>query len=157
MNKTIRNIGIGLFLAGASFQIEELVEKESISSTATTTDEAYKQAQQELTEVKKQLAELQLDLNAAQQVQTVAPKEETAETETTEEQAPTAASMTLSIEVGMTSSEISEKLADAGIILNKVDMDNYLSDQGLAGRVQVGNYELNSSMSIKQIAETITR
>lgn len=65
--------------------------------------------------------------------------------------------MTLSIEVGMTSSEISEKLADAGIILNKVDMDNYLSDQGLAGRVQVGNYELNSSMSLKQIAETITR
>lgn len=156
MNKTIRNIGIGLFFAGAAFQIEELVEKESISSTATTTDEAYKQAQQELTEVKKQLAELQLDLNAAQQVQTVAPKE-TAVTETTEKQAPTATSMTLSIEVGMTSSEISEKLADAGIILNKVDMDNYLSDQGLAGRVQVGNYELNSSMSIKQIAETITR
>lgn len=156
MNKTIRNIGIGLFLAGAAFQIEEIVEKDSISSTATTTDEAYKQAQQELTEVKKQLAELQLDLNAAQQVQTVAPKE-TAETETPEEQAPTAASMTLSIEVGMTSSEISEKLADAGIILNKVDMDNYLSDQGLAGRVQVGNYELNSSMSLKQIAETITR
>lgn len=156
MNKTIRNIGIGLFLAGAAFQIEELVEKESITSTATTTDEAYKQAQQELTEVKKQLAELQLDLNAAQQVQTVGPKE-TAQTETAEEQAPTAASMTLSIEVGMTSSEISEKLADAGIILNKVDMDNYLSDQGLAGRVQVGNYELNSSMSLKQIAETITR
>ena len=156
MNKTIRNIGIGLFLAGAAFQIEEIVEKDSISSTATTTDEAYKQAQQELTEVKKQLAELQLDLNAAQQVQTVAPNE-TAETETPEEQAPTAASMTLSIEVGMTSSEISEKLADAGIILNKVDMDNYLSDQGLAGRVQVGNYELNSSMSLKQIAETITR
>lgn len=52
MNKTIRNIGIGLFLAGAAFQIEELVEKDSISSTATTTDEAYKQAQQELTEVK---------------------------------------------------------------------------------------------------------
>ncbi len=156
MNKTIRNIGIGLFLAGAAFQIEELVEKESISSTATTTDEAYKQAQQELTEVKKQLAELQLDLNAAQQVQTVGPKE-TAQTETAEEQAPTAASMTLSNEVGMTSSEISEKLADAGIILNKVDMDNYLSDQGLAGRVEVGNYELNSSRSLKQIAEPITR
>lgn len=156
MNKTIRNIGIGLFLAGAAFQIEELAEIESISSTATTTDKAYKQSQRELTEVKKQLAELQLDLNAAQQIQTVAPKE-TAETETTKKQVPTAASMTLSIEVGMTSSEISEKLADAGIILNKVDMDNYLSDQGLAGRLQVGNYELNSSMSLKQIAETITR
>ena len=119
-------------------------------------DKAYKQSQRELTEVKKQLAELQLDLNAAQQVQTVAPKE-TAETETTEEQAPTAASMTLSIEVGMTSSEISEKLAATTTVLHTDELDNYLSDQGLAGRVQVGNYELNSSMSLKQIAETITR
>lgn len=155
MNKTIRNIGIGLFLAGAAFQIEEIVEKEEITSTSTITEDDYEQAQQELTEVKKQLAELQLDLNTAQQDQTNATDKvvETATTELT----PTVASMTLSVEVGMASSEISAQLAEAGIILNKVDMDNYLSDQGLAERIQIGNYELNSSMSLKQIAETITR
>jgi hypothetical protein len=156
MNKTIRNIGIGLFLAGAAFQIEEIVEKEEITSTSTITEDAYKQAQQELTEVKKQLAELQLDLNTAQQDQKDA-TDKVVETETTTEQPPTAASMTLSVEVGMASSEISAQLEEAGIILNKVDMDNYLSDQGLAERIQIGNYELNSSMSLKQIAETITR
>ena len=156
MNKTIRNIGIGLFIAGAAFQIEETIQQEDIISTATTTDDAYKQAQQELTEVKKQLAELQLDLKTAQQAQTVA-TEESVDSETTTEQAPAVASMSLSIEVGMTSSEISAQIEDAGIILNKVDLDNYLSDQGLAGRIQVGKYELNSSMSLKQIAETITR
>lgn len=155
MNKTIRNIGIGLFLAGAAFQIEEIVEKEEITSTSTITEEDYEQAQQELTEVKKQLAELQLDLNTAQQDQTNA-TDKVVETATTE-QTPTVASMTLSVEVGMASSEISAQLAEAGIILNKVDMDNYLSDQGLAERIQIGNYELNSSMSLKQIAETITR
>lgn len=155
MNKTIRNIGIGLFLAGAAFQIEEIVEKEEITSTSTITEDDYEQAQQELTEVKKQLAELQLDLNTAQQDQTNA-TDEVVDTETTE-QTPTVASMTLSVEVGMASSEISAQLAEAGIILNKVDMDNYLSDQGLAERIQIGNYELNSSMSLKQIAETITR
>lgn len=155
MNKTIRNIGIGLFLAGAAFQIEEIVEKEEITSTSTITEDDYEQAQQELTEVKKQLAELQLDLNTAQQDQINATDKvvETATTELT----PTVASMTLSVEVGMASSEISAQLAEAGIILNKVDMDNYLSDQGLAERIQIGNYELNSSMSLKQIAETITR
>lgn len=156
MNKTIRNIGIGLFLAGAAFQIEELVEKEDITSTSTITNDAYEQAQQELKDVKKQLAELQLDLHTAQQVQTDA-TEESAETETAVVQNSAVASTTLSIQVGMTSSEISAKLQDAGIILNKVDMDNYLSDQGLAGRIQLGDYELNSSMSLKQIAETITR
>ncbi len=155
MNKTIRNIGIGLFLAGAAFQLEEIVEKEEITSTSTITEDDYEQAQQELTEVKKQLAELQLDLNTAQQDQTNA-TDKVVETATTE-QTPTVASMTLSVEVGMASSEISAQLAEAGIILNKVDMDNYLSDQGLAERIQIGNYELNSSMSLKQIAETITR
>lgn len=156
MNKTIRNIGIGLFLAGAAFQIEEIVEKEGITSTSTITEDDYEQAQQELTEVKKQLAELQLDLNTAQQDQTDA-TDKVVETDTTAEQTPTVASMTLSVEIGMASSEISAQLEDAGIILNKVDMDNYLSDQGLAERIQIGNYELNSSMSLKQIAETITR
>ncbi|MEK3981213.1 hypothetical protein MKY37_19580 [Psychrobacillus sp. FSL K6-2836] len=156
MNKTIRNIGIGLFLAGVAFQIGEFVEKEEITSTSAITQDAYDQAQQELSDVKKQLATLQLDLNNAQQVQTNAPEEPT-ETETTTKHTPSETSMTLSIQLGMASSEISAKLEDAGIILNKVDMDNYLSDQGLAGRIQVGNYELNSSMSLKQIAETITR
>lgn len=156
MNKTIRNIGIGLFLAGVAFQIGEFVEKEEITSTSAITQDAYDQAQQELSDVKKQLATLQLDLNNAQQVQTNAPEEPT-KTETTTEHTPSETSMTLSIQLGMASSEISAKLEDAGIILNKVDMDNYLSDQGLAGRIQVGNYELNSSMSLKQIAETITR
>ncbi|WP_419959007.1 hypothetical protein [Psychrobacillus sp. BM2] len=156
MNRTIRNIGIGLFLAGAAFQIEEFVETEDITSTSTITDESYNQAQQELIDVKKQLAELQLDLNNAQQAQTNT-SEETVPTETTAEHSQSEASMTLSIQLGMTSSEISAKLEDANIILNKVDMNNYLSDQGLAGRIQVGNYELNSSMSLKQIAETITR
>lgn len=156
MNKTLRNIGIGLFLAGAAFQIEEFVEKEDIASTSAITNDAYEQAQQELTDVKNQLAALQLDLNKAQQSQTKEPKN-TDVTEKTAETTPTEASMTLSIQIGMTSSEISTKLEDAGIILNRVDMDNYLSDQGLAGRIQIGNYELNSSMSLKQIAETITR
>ena len=156
MNKTIRHIGIGLFLAGAALQIEENVEKDDITSTSAITEVAYDQAQQELTEVKKQLAKLQLDLNNAQQEQANA-SEENVDAESTTETDPTVASMTLTIQIGMTSSEISAQLEDAGIILNRVDMDDYLSDQGLAGRIQVGSYKLNSSMSLKQIAETITR
>ncbi|MFJ7826791.1 hypothetical protein [Psychrobacillus sp. NPDC096623] len=156
MNKTLRNIGIGLFLAGAAFQIEEILTDVDITSTNAISQESYDQAQQELTDVKKQLAQLQLDLNSAQQAQTNEPKE-TAKTETSAEPTTSETAMTLSIQVGMTSSEISAKLQDKGIIQNSVDLDNYLSDQGLAGRIQVGNYELNSSMTLKQIAETITR
>ncbi|SDM86264.1 YceG-like family protein [Psychrobacillus sp. OK028] len=156
MNKTIRNIGIGLFLAGAAFQIEGILTDEDITSTNAISQESYDQAQQELTDVKKQLAQLQLDLNSAQQAQTNEP-EDTTTTESPAEPTTSELAMTLSIQVGMTSSEISAKLQEEGIIQNSVDLDNYLSDQGLAGRIQVGNYELTPSMSLKQIAETITR
>ena len=156
MNKTIRNIGIGLFLAGLAFQIEAIFTDEEITSTHAVSQKTYDEAQQELSDVKKQLAQLQLDLNSAQQAETSEP-DETAPTETPPEPTTSEAAMTLSIEVGMTSSEISAALEDSGIIQNSVDLDNYLSDQGLAGRIQLGNYELTSSMSLKQIAETITR
>lgn len=155
MNKTIRNIGIGLFLAGATFQIEAIITKEDISSTGAITQESYAQAQQELTDVKQQLAKLQLDLNSARQDRTN--ESEQVITETPADHIPSEASMTLDIQKGMTSSEISAKLEDAGIIQNKMDLNNYLTDQGLAGRIQLGNYEVNSSMSLKQIAETFTR
>lgn len=156
MNKTIRNIGIGLFLAGAAFQIEELLTKEDITSTSTITKDAYDQAQQELTAVKKQLADLQLDLEAAQKDQPNT-SEDNDVTQTTTNDTPSEASMTFTIQLGMTSSEISAQLEEAGIILNRIDMDNYFADQGLAGNIQVGNYELSSAMSLKQIAEMITR
>lgn len=158
MNKTIRNIGIGLFLAGLAFQIEAIFTDEEFTSSHAVSQKTYDEAQQELSDVKKQLAQLQLDLNSAQQAETSEP-DETAPTETQTPPEPTTseAAMTLSVEVGMTSSEISAALEDAGIIQNSVDLDNYLSDQGLAGRIQLGNYELTSSMSLKQIAETITR
>ena len=156
MNKTIRNIGIGLFLAGAAFQIEELLTKEDITSTSTITKDAYDQAQQELTAVKKQLADLQLDLEAAQKDQPNTSEDKDG-TGTTTNTTPSAASMTFPIQLGMTSSEISAQLEEAGIILNRIDMDNYFADQGLAGNIQVGNYELSSAMSLKQIAEMITR
>lgn len=56
----------------------------------------------------------------------------------------------------MTSSDISSLLEEAGVIQNQMDLHNYIVDQNLAGRIQIGNYEVDSSMTIKQITELIT-
>ncbi|TQR18642.1 endolytic transglycosylase MltG [Psychrobacillus soli] len=57
----------------------------------------------------------------------------------------------------MTSSDISSFLEQAGIIQNKQDFEDYLVAQDLSGHIQIGQYELNSTMTMKQIAETITK
>ena len=63
----------------------------------------------------------------------------------------------LHIQSGMTSRDISISLEQAGIIQNKQDFEDYLTAQDLSGKIQIGQYELNSSMSLKEIAAIITK
>ena len=57
----------------------------------------------------------------------------------------------------MTSSEIGTWLENAGIIKHKQDLEDYLTAQNMTARIQTGTFEMNSSMTIKQIADSITR
>ena len=63
----------------------------------------------------------------------------------------------LVIEPGMTSPEISEQLVQKDIITDENALNNYLADQGLTNRIQTGEYDLNSTQSIEEIAALITR
>ncbi|TQR19544.1 endolytic transglycosylase MltG [Psychrobacillus vulpis] len=156
MNKaSIRSLGIGLFLAGAVFQLQHLFKTDEITSTNTTIEEAYEKSQSELKTVKQQLAQLQLDLENAQKVQASAEKVEqqpSKDDKTTND----VTNFVLIVQSGMTSKDISYALESAEIILNKQDFEDYLITQNLAGRIQIGEYELDSSMTIKQIAQIIT-
>lgn len=155
MNKaTIRFLGIGLFLAGAAFQIQ-LMLGDNAPAKNEITPQAYEQAQKELKSVKDQLAQLQLDLENAQKEQTTPKKEEMVESADNLPNAVT--NSVLHIQSGMTSSDISTSLEQAGIIQNKQDFEDYLSAHDLTGKIQIGQYELNATMTIKQIAEIITK
>ncbi|MEI4770902.1 hypothetical protein WAX74_14865 [Psychrobacillus sp. FJAT-51614] len=157
---SIRSFGIGLFLAGALLQIQHFTQEDEIISKRSITEEAYEKSQAELKTVKQQLAQLQLDLENARKGQPVG--DESNETESGKEEASTADSnegstkYTLVISSGMNSKEISSILEDVGIVQNKQDIEDYLVSQNLAGRIQIGEYELDSSMTLKQIAEKIT-
>ncbi|MER2172049.1 MAG: hypothetical protein ABS938_15620 [Psychrobacillus psychrodurans] len=154
MKKTsILYLGIGLFLAGTIIQIDQRYFQKDITSTGVVTNQAYEKSQQELSNVKEQLAQLQLNLENAQKEQANQPNKEDNKQQAS---SPSVQGLTLTITSGMTSSDISSLLEEAGVIQNKMDLHDYIVDQNLAGKIQIGEYEVNSSMSIKQITELIT-
>ena len=119
------------------------------------TQQAYEQAQLELVSVKEQLAGLQLDLEHAQNGQTSPELDE--KKEPTENPSSVSPNTVLHIQSGMTSRDISVFLEQTGIIQNKQDFEDYLTAQDLTGKIQIGQYELNSTMSLKEIAAIITK
>lgn len=148
---TLRAFGIGLFLAGVGLQL--LNNFESTNSNSSNSEESFEQTQKELTDVKQQLADLQIDLENAQKE----PIQEIAEPKQEESPTNSQANTVLEIKSGMTSSEIGTWLENAGIIKHKQDFEDYLTAQNMTARIQTGTFEVNSSMTIKQIADSITR
>jgi hypothetical protein len=64
--------------------------------------------------------------------------------------------ITLEVEPGMKSQDISEKLTNANIIKNKNEFGDFLTKEGYADKIQIGQYVIDSTMSFKEIADTIT-
>lgn len=63
----------------------------------------------------------------------------------------------LEIKSGMSTEEISAKLKQANVIDNENNFKQFLIDNGYHTKVQVGTFELNSSMDFEKIAKTITK
>lgn len=62
----------------------------------------------------------------------------------------------LTIEAGSTSATAADKLERAGIIDSSKELEQYLIDNGLAGRIQVGVHEVDTTMDLVTIARIIT-
>ncbi|WP_416149363.1 hypothetical protein ACM26V_24480 [Salipaludibacillus sp. HK11] len=62
----------------------------------------------------------------------------------------------LSVEQGMTSKDISNRLVTLNIIESARPFEQELSDKGLENRIQIGEYTLNNKMSIEEIITMIT-
>jgi len=62
----------------------------------------------------------------------------------------------LTIEAGSTSKSVSENLEQAGIIGSAKELEQYLIDNSLAGRIQIGVHEIDSTMDLDTIARIIT-
>jgi hypothetical protein len=64
--------------------------------------------------------------------------------------------ITLTVSSGMTPLEIADELESSGIIRNSSDLNSYLTNSGLADKIQIGEYELHSEMTLEEISTLLT-
>lgn len=152
--KLLRGLAIGFFLSGIMllFIPQEQSKKESVGNSHQPNEELVSQVetlQKQNDELAKENSQLQEQVK--QKSKTLDQSDE--QTEGNNE----IVSYQLTIESGMDSKQISQRLANEQIILHSDDLNDWLTVQNLHRSIQVGTYDLRSDLSIKQIAEMITK
>ena len=153
----LRSVGMGCILAAGILYFTN--EDEKISS-ANDQQEQLKALQTELNRVKEELAVAQtLSLSKEEGKMSPVPpieESETVEESVTETVPEPIIKSVLTIEPGSNSTTVADKLERSGIILDGSELEQYLADHQLSGRIQIGEYEVDSTMSIEAIAGIIT-
>jgi len=147
----LRTIGFGCILAGAIIYFTS-DSKEPVNAEVP-------QLQDELSKLKSELAKTKEELAIAQtasstEKSTEKPVPETVETTAVEDIDRT--KPILIIENGSNSTFVAASLESLGIIQDAAAFDTYLTDNGLSGKIQIGEYQLDSSMDFETIAKKIT-
>ncbi|KOY81473.1 hypothetical protein I6G82_05055 [Lysinibacillus macroides] len=154
MNQSaIRAFGIAIFLIGALLALADRFDLNiGLPTVASSTKQDAKELQTKLHQANEEIASLKEQLKKEQPAET--PATETAE----QADKPTreATTMTLQIYSGITPYIVAQKLEDGGIITNSVEMELLLANAKYARSLQIGSYEINSSMSLEEIANLIT-
>ena len=164
MKKTLRGIGIGLFLAGATFTVIQQFDEPISQEKASTYKKEIKDLEQQLAEAKEQLTNSE---TSAPITDTVEAKQEntnnTKEQQVTEQIDNTEQSSekngvygTILIYEGVTAYDIGKQVEDAGIIENGRELELYLSKPEYARSLQIGQFELHSAMTLEQMAKILT-
>lgn len=168
MNRSsMRAFGIACFLIGASLV---LMEQFGINETETINETEYKQKisdlEQQLEKANKQITLLEQSheiSNTPNEVPNVTTNELTETTGSDSNPTPQdtvrsneVVEATLHIYSGLTAYEIGKKLEDLGIVKNGLELELYLAKPEYAKSIQIGQFELNSSMSIEEIAKSLT-
>ncbi|WOV88847.1 hypothetical protein QWT69_07015 [Sporosarcina oncorhynchi] len=149
----LRSVGIGCILAAGVLYFTN--GDEEISS-ANDQKEQLKALQTELNRVKEELAVAQtLSLSKEENKESSAPLIEESESVTETVTEPIVKSV-LTIEPGSNSTTVADKLERSGILVDGSELEQYLTDHQLSGRIQIGEHEVDSTMSIETIAGIIT-
>ncbi|MDW0117352.1 hypothetical protein QTL97_10435 [Sporosarcina thermotolerans] len=158
MKDIFRAAGIGCILAGGIIYFTTpLVTPSSTQHEQTQLEEL----QTELERVKKELAIAQTITST----ETVTPNnpvstqtEDVAKAEDEQQTAPEPITkIILSIEPGSNSKTVANKLERAGVIDSAKNLESYLIENGLSGLIQIGEYEVDTTMDLKTIASIITK
>ncbi|MFD1038491.1 hypothetical protein ACFQ3N_08785 [Virgibacillus byunsanensis] len=166
MKQPIRSFSLGLLTAGVLFLIviyfsgdsTTAIEETSIEDliVAVEDDGYHVLTQQEY--ISKSVGEEkeETEETTEEAENTNQSDENNSSEEENDTQEDTTSTYTLSIDPGVTPSEISDILFDNQIIDNASDFTQYLENEDYSLKVQIGEYELSSEMSHYDIAEEIT-
>lgn len=164
MKKTLRGIGIGLFLAGATFTVIQQFDEPISQEKSSTYKKEIKDLEQQLADAKKQLTNLETSAPITDTIEDQqGPTEKTEEQQATEQIDDTEQSSeengvygTILIYEGVTAYDIGKQVEDAGIIENGRELELYLSKPEYARSLQIGQFELHSAMTLEQMAKILT-
>ena len=164
MNKSaIRAFGIALFLVGALLAVADRFELNiGLPTVASSNDKDVKELQEKLAQATKEIASLKVQ-STSETVKDLKQENDDVTNATTEEEpidrtpdSDSDVTMTLQIYSGITPYIVAQKLEDGGIIANSVEMELLLANAKYARSLQIGSYEVNSSMTLEEIAKLIT-
>lgn len=182
MMKSLRAFGIGIFLAGAAFGVQNFVvdkndDKPVKQQKVAANDDKLAAAQQQNKKLVAQVETLEKKLKAQQEKtkkateQAKAAKEKAATTKeqtakTTAPVTPTTtkptttqanANYNLTITSAMGSTEISNQLQKAGVISNAREFEQYIISHNKATSLQNGTFHLKKGMSYDDILKQIAK
>ncbi|MFJ7933655.1 hypothetical protein [Sporosarcina sp. NPDC096371] len=144
IREVLRILGVGCILASGILYFTN--DGSAISDTQVI------KLQDELVNLKSDLAKTKEELAIAQTTSSTeakVPRMDQKEVESLTEPL-------LTIEPGSNSTVVSASLEKLGIIKNAAEFDAYLADHALAGKIQIGEYKVDTSMDFESIAKTIT-
>lgn len=116
------------------------------------TDDDYQQLINENEEMKNQIEQQEIAENEDE-----AEQEDTGTSENEDESGENVYHYVLQIESGMNSSDIADLLESNQVIEDASSFIEYLQENDLSQTIQLGSYEVTSTMSIEEIAQMITR
>ena len=157
MKKSLRAFGVGVFLVGAILSLSN----DSNSSSSSTDINNYKkeiavlEKQLETANAEiEQLKNLDNDASTTKEVEQTTEKNEQSATSHTNDE--TVVAGTILIYEGMSIYDIGKQVEDIGVVTNGRELELYLSKPEYARAIQKGQFELDSSMTLEQMARIIT-
>lgn len=153
LNDLLRTVGAACIIAGTALYFTLNMSDES---EIFTENEALKEEiislQSNIERTEEELANLQTLTEQAKK----STDELTEEQQVEDDDEVSVIKTVLVIESGTTSKDVANRLEESAIIEDAELLNAFLTSNDLSGKIQIGEYHLDSSMSIQAIAKHIT-
>lgn len=149
IRQLLQLIGVGCLTAGAVLSFTSgTISSEGKDSV--NQDKAIAELNQELATVKAALADAQKATKVDDKTAVSTQKSDESENKES------VIKMILTLSSGDTSKDASDSLEKSGIIKSATEFEGYLTKNGLSGKMQIGQHEVDSSMSFADLAKELT-